>query len=103
MVEQEKSRYDAATKSLAGATQEGPRREARTDIALQKSDFEKLIRNEWRAYIVKNPDLMLGDTLHFRELDGFNQTGQFQVRTVSYIQKSDGLRDGYVLAGWEVY
>ena len=52
--------------------------------------------------MIRNTKVHPNDTLVFRELDGLTQTGQFLVRTVEYVVKGEGLKDGYVVAGWKM-
>ena len=97
------SRYEERTGSLAGkdpSLDEIPH-ESRTDVPVDKDVYSKIMHNDWRSYIIRNTDLRINDTLIFRELDGFTQTGQFQIKTVSYIIKEPGLKDGFVVAGWK--
>ena len=91
------SRYEERTPSLDEVS-----RESRTEIPVDKDVYSKIMHNDWRAYIVRNPDLKVNDTLVFRELNGLTQTGQFQIKTVSYVIREPGLKDGYVVAGWKV-
>ncbi len=98
------SRYEERTGSLAGKdpSLDEVSRESRTEIPVDKDVYSKIMHNDWRAYIVRNPDLKVNDTLVFRELNGLTQTGQFQIKTVSYVIREPGLKDGYVVAGWKV-
>lgn len=98
------SRYEERTGSLAGKdpSLDEISRESRTEIPVEKDVYNKIMHNDWRSYIVRNTDLRLNDTLVFRELDGLTQTGQFQIKTVSYIIREPGLKEGYVVAGWNV-
>ena len=52
--------------------------------------------------MIRNTKVRPNDTLVFRELDGLTQTGQFTVKTVGYVIKGEGLKDGYAVAGWKM-
>jgi hypothetical protein len=97
------SRYEERTGSLTGKdpSLDDISHESRTEIAVQKDVFSKVSHNDWKAFVIKNTGLRVNDTLVFRELDGLTQTGQFQIKTVEYIIKDSGLKDGYVVAGWK--
>ena len=98
------SRYIERTGSLTGKdpSLEDLDRESRIEVPIDKDIYRRISHNEWRAYMIRNTKVHPNDTLVFRELDGLTQTGQFLVRTVEYVVKGEGLKDGYVVAGWKM-
>ena len=98
------SRYIERTGSLTGKDPSlaNSDRESRIEVPVDKDIYRRISHNEWRSYMIRNTKVHPNDTLVFRELDGLTQTGQFLVRTVEYVVKGEGLRDGYVVAGWKM-
>ncbi len=99
------SRFVARTNTLSGNPQdyeddEELSREKRKELTLQKDEYYEVSTQKCRCALVKG-DILLGDTLVIRELDGFTQTGTFLVKNVSYVIRGKGLQEGYCIACWE--
>ena len=97
------SRYSADTNTLTNGQkiqfEESARRH---EIPLESHDYNEVSMGNRNYYLVKDDNYLINDVIAFREVNGFQSTGNASLRTINFVEKNvPGLVPGYCIVSFK--